>query len=355
MKTSLPIRFVGLNIVAVIALVWPQWAGAFEGRIAAELVRGTETTALLYTVGPEHLRIEVTGSDWPHPINVVELKSGAITLLFPHNRSFVRLENGGASRGPDQTPFGTAAPPALPIPPGIGPQPSFPTPAPGARPPGASLPNVPAIPNAPTPAGLPPGIGPQPPTAGTAPGLPAPPPLPAGLPPGIGPQPPTAGAAPTLPNLPGPAGLPAGIGPQPPAAGGFPGMPAMPMPMMAMPGEKLELKSTTDTKDILGFSCTRYEIKQRGQTLEIWATDKLFPYRTWLRNQPTRFGPRMLEEQWPELLQSRKLFPLRATMRLDGGAETFRFEVKSVTPEKIADEKQFVPPAEYHELRPLPF
>jgi hypothetical protein len=74
-----------------------------------------------------------------------------------------------------------------------------------------------------------------------------------------------------------------------------------------------------------------------------------------LRNEPTRFGPRMLGEQWPELLQARKLFPLRVVLRFDNGAETFRFEVKSVTPEKIADEKQFEPPDGYHELRPLPF
>ena len=130
-------------------------------------------------------------------------------------------------------------------------------------------------------------------------------------------------------------------------------MPAM--PMMPMPGEKLELTPTKDAKDILGFPCTRYELKQRGQTLEVWATEKLLPFQQYLRDQPHRFGPRMLEEQWPEMLQTRKLFPLRVILRFDNGTETFRFEVKSVTPEKIADEKRFEPPVGYHELRPLPF
>jgi hypothetical protein len=328
---------------------------AFEGRIAAEVVRGTETTALLYAVGSEHLRIEVTGSDWPHPVNIVELKSGAVTLLFPHNRSFVRLENRGAQA---PSPPGIAGLPALPIPPGIGPQPSFPTRGPVAQPPAASLPGAPAIPNVPTPvAGLPPGVGPQPPAVGPAPALPNLPALPPGLPPGIGPQPPATGTTPTLPNLPAlPAGLPPGIGPQPPGAGAVPAIPRMPaMPMIPMPGEKLELTLTKDTRDILGFPCTRYELKQRGQTLEVWATEKLLPFQQYLRDQPHRFGPRMLEEQWPEMLQSRKLFPLRVTLCFDNGNETFRFEVKSVTPEKIADEKQLAPPTGYHELRPLPF
>ena len=328
MQHSHSIRFVGLNIITAFALVCPQLADAFEGRIAAELVRGTEATALLYTVGPEYLRIEVTGSDWPHPVNIVELKSGAVTLFFPHNRSFVRLENVSARAS---SPPGVAGLPAFPIPPGIGPQPSFPTPGAIARLPGAPLPGASAIPNPPTPiTGLPPGIGPQSPATGTAPALPNLPALPPGAPPGIGPQPPGAGAVPAMPPMP-------------------------PMPMFPVPGEKLELTPTKDTKDILGFPCTRYELKQRGQTLEVWATDKLLPFQQYLRDQPHRFGPRMLEEQWPGVLQSRKLFPLRVTLRFDNGAETFRFEVKSVTPEKIADEKQFEPPAGYHELRPLPF
>jgi hypothetical protein len=132
-------------------------------------------------------------------------------------------------------------------------------------------------------------------------------------------------------------------------------MPAMPrMPTMA---EKLELKATGKKEKILGFACEQYELKQRGETLEIWATDQLFPYQPYLRSQPHRFGPRMIEEQWPQMLTTRKLFPLRVSLRFDNGPERYRFEVKSITPEKVADKNDelFQPPSDYHESRPLPF
>jgi len=76
-----------------------------------------------------------------------------------------------------------------------------------------------------------------------------------------------------------------------------------------------------------------------------------------LQNQPHRFGPRLIEEQWPELLKARKLFPLLAILRFESGPERFRFEVNTVTPEKIEDRdgKLFQPPPGYQEIQPLPF
>jgi hypothetical protein len=48
---------------------------------------------------------------------------------------------------------------------------------------------------------------------------------------------------------------------------------------------------------------------------------------------------------------------LLASLRYDNGAERFRFEVQSVTPDKITDPdgKLFQPPTDYHEIQPLPF
>jgi hypothetical protein len=188
-------------------------------------------------------------------------------------------------------------------------------------------------------------------------GMPAPP---GGLPPGIGPQAqtPTASGVPAMPLPPG--GLPPGIGPQSAGASGAPAMPGMAggMPMMPMlPMEKVELKATGDTTNLLGYACARYEIKQRGEVMEIWATDQLLPYQPWRQNQPLRFGPQMLEEQWGELLKAKKLFPLLATLKFEHGTECLRFEVKSVTPEKIEDRDGalFRPPADYREIQLLPF
>ena len=134
-------------------------------------------------------------------------------------------------------------------------------------------------------------------------------------------------------------------------------MPPMPMPMMPGMMQKMEIQATGQKTNLLGFACQQYQLKQRGETLEIWATDQLFPYQAYVQNQPHRFGPKRIEEQWPGMLTSRKLFPLLASLRYDNGAERFRFEVKSVTPQKLTDKdaKLFQPPDGYFEIQPLPF
>ena len=130
-------------------------------------------------------------------------------------------------------------------------------------------------------------------------------------------------------------------------------MPAMPL----MPMEKTELKSTGEKTNLLGVACEKFELRQRGEVMEIWATDKLFPFQSYQQNQPPRFGPRMIEEQWPEMLKARKLFPLLAILKFDNGPERYRFEVKAITPEKVIDPDGalFQPPPEYQEIQPLPF
>ena len=264
-------------------------AVAFEGRINAVMIRGSQSDALLYTVDTNFLRVEMTATNsdqsragWPNPVDIFDRNSGELTLLFPNNRSFVRLK--------------PVADNSSPMPPG------FPQ----------------------MPAGLPPGVGPQ-----SAPGDSA------------------------MPGMPG-------------------GMPAMPMPMMPMPmmpgmTEKLKLQATGQKTNLLGFACEQYEIKQRGETMEIWATDQLFPFQPYVQNQPHRFGPRMIEEQWAEMVKAKKLFPLLAILRFEPppapagaapaapGPERLRFEAQSVTPEKITDETLFQPPTNYFEIQPLPF
>jgi hypothetical protein len=275
----------------------------FVGRITATLAQGDQSLPLLFTVGTNAVRVEITDTRRPHPINLRDRHSEALILVFPHNRSFVRL--------PSATP-----PHASPGPSDL---PSLPRPIPTASafPPGPSAPPVIGPTNVP---GVPPGS------------LPAPPPgAPAGLPPGIGPQ---TGAAPGLGTALGMSALPT--------------MPMMPPMMEAAP----ELKPTGQTTNLLGYACRQFELAQRGQRLEIWATDRLLPFPGYLRQQPHRFGPQMVEEQWPELLRAKKLFPMQVS--LDG---CVRLAVTAVTPEQVKDETQtlFQPPADYHELEPLPF
>jgi hypothetical protein len=260
----------------------------FEGRLRALMIRGPETNALLYTVGTNSLRVEMAATNWPNPVDILDRNTRELTLLFPNNRSFVRLaESGGASASS----------------------------------------RVPAVA---TPAGAVPMLAPQSIGPTNLRGIPAPPPISAmsNAPPGVGPQ----------------------SAPHPPA---MPAMPMIPGPMM----EKMELQQTGQKTNLFGFACEQYEIKQRGQTMQIWATDQLFPFQPYVQNQPHRFGPRMIEERWTELLKARKLFPLLVTLRFDNAVERFRFEVQSITPEKLKDEDAslFKPPTNYFEIQPLPF
>src|SRR5688500_8899947 len=75
---------------SVLACVTGQGA-TFQGKIRATMTRGSDTVPILYTVSSNSIRIEVTGSTYPHAINLVDRKSGALTLVYPHNRSFTRV------------------------------------------------------------------------------------------------------------------------------------------------------------------------------------------------------------------------------------------------------------------------
>src|ERR1017187_5507518 len=57
-------------------------AVAFEGRIHAVLIQGNETNALLYTAGTDLWRVEITATNWPNPVDILDRNSGALVLLF---------------------------------------------------------------------------------------------------------------------------------------------------------------------------------------------------------------------------------------------------------------------------------
>lgn len=257
--------------VFFVATLQPSMARAFEGHIQAAITRGGATETYLYTISTNRMRIERGESEYPYARDIIALDTGEVVLLYPHNRSFVRLKNGGQNAA-----------------------------SPSSNPPG-----------------MPPGVGPRPP-----PGNPS-----------------------ALSEMPP---MPAGFGPQ----GGAP-MPVLPR----MPMEPVALVTTNQTTNLLGYVCTRYDLKLRGEVMEIWATDQLPPFQAWQPNQPHRLGPRMVEEEWAQLLKARKLFPLLAVLKSGNGGERLRFEVKAVKPERIEDQDGalFQPPEDYREIEPLPF
>src|SRR4029077_14289792 len=118
------------------------------------------------------------------------------------------------------------------------------------------------------------------------------------------------------------------------------------------------LKKSDKTKKIQGFDCTLYTISDRGENFEIWAMNDsaLFPFGLIQRDYlGRRFGPQMIEEQWPDLLQKKSLFPLEATLKMEpGGQERLSFKVYQIEKRKINPpeaDKLFGPPEKYIEIQ----
>ena len=127
--------------------------------------------------------------------------------------------------------------------------------------------------------------------------------------------------------------------------------------MPAMPGASgaSELKKTDKTRTIQGMECTLYTLSDRGQNFEIWAASDsaLFPFHLLQRDYHVRrFGPRMIEEQWVELLQKKSLFPLEATLRSEpGGQERLSFKVSHLDRKKIDPGELFSVPKDFYEIQ----
>jgi Domain of unknown function (DUF4412) len=304
----------GLAFLAAFPVISLQ---AFEGYIEASSSRGGPPISMLYTVGTNCIRVEILDTNAPNAINLVDRSSGQVTLIFPNNRSFMRLTS-GAEVTPQPGMHGGMRP---------GMDPNAPD-APGA--PGMlAPPRMPGAPQMPgPPGGMPPGIGPT-----NVPGMP-------GARPGM-PQMPQMPQRPQMPPMPQSSGM---------SGGG--GMPAMPMME-----ENLELQATGATTNLLGYECQGFQIKERAETMTIWATDQLLPFQIYMAREPHRFGPPKFEEQWGKAVTDKKLFPLLASLQGPNGMERYRFEVESIKPVMLGTNEysRLAPPAGYIQLHPHPF
>src|ERR1017187_6569665 len=82
-----------LLVVIISSFCLPPSAFCFEGSIHAAMTRGSQSDVLLYTVGTNFLRVEMTATNWPNPVDILDRNSGELTLLFPNNRSYVHLKS----------------------------------------------------------------------------------------------------------------------------------------------------------------------------------------------------------------------------------------------------------------------
>ena len=313
-RTSLLKNFLVLAGSAFVLAGAADKARGFEGILTVTETRDGISTQTVYTGKGEKLRIENADKSKPEPINVVDLAAKKLTIVYPHNSSFVVLDlikNDAPSSSSNRAP-GVIAPPDS------------------------------------TEGGVSHGLAFTPPPR---PGLATSPP------PGF-PTPPPAPSMPAMPNL-------AGAGPMMP-----------PIPALGGTGAATELKKTEKTKKIQGFNCVCYTLSDGTEIFEIWAAPDadLFPFRLLQTSfQNRQFGPRMLEEQWVELLQKQSLFPLEASMRTilhhpvesRAGAtapadpdrapaqsqERFSFKVEMIERKKIDNtETLFSPPKNFNEI-----
>ena len=137
---SLPV----IALIACLVATAPTFAAfagpVFEGRINAVIMQGGATNAWLYTVKTNLLRVELAGTDTPNPVDILNLDSGALTLLFPMNHSFVQISPASEDPAPQSAGLPPMPPPPTALPAGIGPrsQPMLP--------PGISAPAMPIMP-----------------------------------------------------------------------------------------------------------------------------------------------------------------------------------------------------------------
>src|SRR6185312_7225505 len=82
----------------------------FEGQIHATLTRDHQPEALLYTIGGHFLRVESAVTNGTSPTDLLNRATGELTLIFPHNRSFIRVK----AATPGSKPAGMPAMPQMP-------------------------------------------------------------------------------------------------------------------------------------------------------------------------------------------------------------------------------------------------
>ena len=259
-----------------------------EGVVSATLTRsGAQPAHYVFTRKGALVRIENTDNKL-EPVNIIDLEGKKVTIVYPHNSTFVRVDlvAGGADAG----------------------RPSLPNPA---------L----ALPGSTPPATMPAQIGPS---ITPPPGFPTPPSMPA------------------MPNQQG-AGGP-GMPPMPMMPPPMAGMSQAEELKKTEQTKKIQgLDCTLYTIEQRGEKFDLW-VASDAALFPFRLIERDFLGR--------RFGPQMLEETWPQLLRDKSLFPIEATLKMEPGSqERLSFKVEKIEKKKIDDEKLFQPPERYIEIQ----
>lgn len=107
-----------------------------------------------------------------------------------------------------------------------------------------------------------------------------------------------------------------------------------------------ELVDTGESREILGYDCTRYLLKDSGREVEIWATKELGPYVS-ASSPMQKDGSK---NAWETMLAGAGLFPLRVAEKEKSGDEVFSLDVTEIDQGPL-DEALFTVPESYQEFK----
>ena len=109
------------------------------------------------------------------------------------------------------------------------------------------------------------------------------------------------------------------------------------------------IENTGITEKILGYTCTKYLIKSKGDITELWATEELgtFVNVSTLSSLNQRKGK--VQAAWESVLKGKNLFPLRVVGLKANGKANFRMEILAVE-QKSLPASLFQPPAGFQRM-----
>jgi hypothetical protein len=119
--------------------------------------------------------------------------------------------------------------------------------------------------------------------------------------------------------------------------------------------DDVSMQVTGVTDKILGYACTKYLLKSKKSTTELWLTDQLGSF--------AGFGPgagggpmggagrgrAAAPQAWEEALRGKNFFPMRIVAVAANGTESFRLEVTSIDRQAV-DDSDLAPPADWKKL-----
>lgn len=109
----------------------------------------------------------------------------------------------------------------------------------------------------------------------------------------------------------------------------------------------VQLEKTSETEKILGYTCTKYLVKSKEGTTEVWATDQLGTFMGLGAVGNPMSGRQAPAAAWEKVLKDKNFFPLRVV----GGDKSNAFKLEAVAVEKQSiPDSVFSPPADYRKF-----